>query len=59
MTNQEKIKLINNYMEKCPFIEFFTIIDCFTDTATIKIAFDDEYKKDFQVLKPKTKAMVF
>ena len=39
---EEKRKLITDYMSKCPFIEFHSIVDLNEETATIDIAFDDE-----------------
>ena len=39
---EEKIKLITDYMSKCPFIEFHEIVDLNEETATIDIAFDEE-----------------
>ena len=39
---EEKIKLITDYMSKCPFIEFHEIVDLNEETATIDIALDEE-----------------
>ncbi len=36
-------KLIEDYMSKCPFIEFHEIKDIEREGATIEIAFDEEY----------------
>ena len=36
-------KLIEDYMSKCPFIEFHKIKDIEREGATIEIAFDEEY----------------
>ena len=40
---EEKIKLITDYMSKCPFIEFHEIKDIEREGATIDISFDEEY----------------
>ena len=42
MSIEEKRKLIEDYMSKCPFIEFHSIVDLNEETATVDIAFDDE-----------------
>lgn len=42
MKIEEKKKLIEDYLSKCPFIEFFSIIDLNEETSTIDIAFDSE-----------------
>ena len=38
-------KLIEDYMAKCPFIEFHKIKDIEREGATIDIAFDEEYEQ--------------
>ena len=43
---EEKRKLITDYMSKCPFIEFHSIVDLNEETATIDIAFDEEGEGD-------------
>ena len=42
MSTEEKRKLIEDYMSKCPFIEFHSIVDLNEETATVDIAFDKE-----------------
>ncbi len=42
MTKEEKKKLIEDYLSKCPFIEFHQIHEINEETATIDIAFDSE-----------------
>ena len=42
MTIEEKKKLIEDYLSKCPFIEFHQIQEINEETATIDIAFDQE-----------------
>jgi hypothetical protein len=42
MSIEEKRKLIEDYMSKCPFIEFLSIVDLNEETATIDIAFDED-----------------
>ena len=42
MSTEEIRKLIEDYMSKCPFIEFHSIVDLNEETATVDIAFDDE-----------------
>ena len=39
----EKTKLLEEYMNKCPFIEKFSIEKLDKEGATISIAFDDEH----------------
>jgi cob(I)alamin adenosyltransferase len=41
MTIKEKRKLIEDYMSKCPFIEFFWLYEINKETATIDISFDE------------------
>ena len=42
MSTEEKRKLIEDYMSKCPFIEFHSVVDLTEETATVDIAFDEE-----------------
>jgi len=42
MTIEEKKKLIEDYLSKCPFIEFHSIVEINEETATIDISFDHE-----------------
>ena len=42
MSTEEKRKLIEDYMSKCPFIEFHSVVDLNGETATVDIAFDEE-----------------
>ena len=42
MSDEEKRKLIVNYMSACPFIEFHEINQLDNEGATISIAFDLE-----------------
>ena len=44
MTDKEKLKLINDYMSKCPFIEVYDIWHMDKEKATIDIIFDEEYE---------------
>ncbi len=44
MTKEQKRKLISDYMAKCPFIEFHEIVELNKETATIDIAFDQEWE---------------
>ena len=37
-------ELLEDYMAKCPFIEFHKIKDIEREGATIDIAFDEEYQ---------------
>ena len=46
MTIEEKKKLVEDYLSKCPFIEFHSIVESNEETATIDIAFDHELKED-------------
>ena len=42
MSTEEKRKLIEDYMSKCPFIEFHSVVDLNEETAPVDIAFDEE-----------------
>jgi hypothetical protein len=42
MKMEEKKKLLEDYLNKCPFIEFHSIIEINAETATIDVAFDHE-----------------
>lgn len=44
MTIKEKKKLIEDFMSKCSFIEFFKLHEINEETAIIDIAFDNEFK---------------
>jgi len=42
MKIEEKKKLLEDYLSKCPFIEFHSIVELNSETATVDIAFDHE-----------------
>jgi len=42
MKIEEKKKLLEDYLNKCPFIEFHSIVELNAETATIDVAFDEE-----------------
>ena len=42
MKIEEKKKLLEDYLNKCPFIEFHSIVELNAETATIDVAFDHE-----------------
>ncbi len=46
MTIEEKKKLVEDYLSKCPFIEFHSIVEINEETATVDISFDHEMEED-------------
>jgi len=44
MTDKEKLKLINDYMSKCPFIEIYDLRHIDKKIASIDVIFDEEYE---------------
>jgi hypothetical protein len=42
MREEEKKKLLEDYLSKCPFIEFHSIVEINAETATVDVAFDHE-----------------
>jgi len=46
MTIEQKKKLIEDYLSKCPFIEFHQLQEINNETATIDISFDAEFTEE-------------
>ena len=50
MKIEEKKKLLEDYLSKCPFIEFHSIVELNAETATIDVAFDHELEEKDEIL---------